>query len=238
MKLNLDNDFLSLLLDTKGAYIDSLSFNGKDVFFNREKIDYNGGLKDRGGCHVCMPQFSKAGNFDLPNHGFGRHIDWVIVELTRKRVLLEALNQQDGPYGNLMARLDYELLDNRFIATLILLNKGEEDLCVSPAFHPYYKLGDKESLTVNGNDISAREERFVNTDYMENINEVKINGFKLKVDNVNLPVFALWSDMARDYFCLEPTYNGPSFFEGSGYYSLKPEEEMIFSFSIEVEEQQ
>lgn len=233
MKLTLDNELLSILFDTKGGFIDRLTYKEEDVFFKRDKLDYNGTLKSRGGCHVCLPQFGSGGEFDLPSHGFGREVDWVVLDISRGRILLEAMIPC-GKYEKLGARLEYEIIENRFISTLVVINNGDEDLPIAPGFHPYFNLADEDFVILDGEKLDVKDPKYKETDYIENPKILELNGFKIEMDNMNLPVHALWTDLKGRYFCIEPTYNSTCFEKGEGFYILAAKEEMAFSYELKI----
>lgn len=229
MKYILENNLMSLAIDTEGAYIDSLKYKDTPIFFSKKEIDG----KVRGGSHICYPQFSSGGKTGLENHGFGRSKIWAVVDNSESHIVL-SLERQPGEYQGAIAKVYYRISGRNFIFKLVITNEANKDLIFSPALHPYFKLEEKDTVLINGKELDLESHELYETMYMENIECLETNKYIIKFENINLPIFALWTDNKEKYICIEPTYNSTSFARGEGFIKLKPGETQEFGITLNV----
>lgn len=231
--LELNNKLLHLEIDPQGAYITSFKAEDQDIFFPRTQLDYNGTRKNRGGSHVCLPQFGAAGKFNLKSHGFGREILWQVESQTEDNLTLLA-NKVAGEYEKLESRLSFALFDSALEIILSVKNNGEKSLAISPAFHPYFNVADQEEIKIDGKTIDITEDKFADSVYVNTPKLVETDLFNLELEYENLPVTVLWTDKKAAYFCIEPTYNSISFSKGEGYLTLGAGESATFKYKVSV----
>lgn len=231
--LELNNNFLQLEIDPQGAYITSFKAEDQDIFFPRTQLDYNGTSKNRGGSHVCLPQFGAAGEFNLKSHGFGREILWQVESQTEDNLTILA-SKVAGEYEELESRLSFALVNSELEIILSVKNNGENPLAVSPAFHPYFNVADQEEIKIDGETIDITEDKFADSVYVNSPKLVETELFSLELEYENLPVTVLWTDKKADYFCIEPTYNSISFSKGEGYLTLGAGESATFKYKVSV----
>lgn len=231
--LELNNNFLQLEIDPQGAYITSFKAEDQDIFFPRTQLDYNGTSKNRGGSHVCLPQFGAAGEFNLKNHGFGREILWQVESQTEDNLTLLA-SKVAGEYEELESRLSFALVNSELEIILSVKNNGEKSLAISPAFHPYFNVADQEEIKIDDVIIDITDDKFADSVYVNSPKLVETDLFSLELEYENLPVTVLWTDKKAAYFCIEPTYNSISFSKGEGYLTLAAGESATFKYKVSV----
>lgn len=224
------------LVNTGGAYIERLDYNGKNIIYPKTIININGKEKTRGGMHVCLPQFSNGDRKNLELHGFGRDCNWKVEENKKDSIILSLDNDvfdKYKEYESMSSSIEYKITENGFKTTLLVRNNGDKEIEICPAFHPYFCISDK-NIYVNDEKIDTSDEKYTDTDYKKGVRKIRTDIYELELENNNLNVFALWSDFADDYFCVEPTYNSVAFRDGVGTISLGRKEQREFSYSIRV----
>lgn len=199
-------------ISTQGAWIEQLTLDGKDIFYPKQEIVYpDGTKKDRGGCHVCLPNFGPDKSQNLAQHGFGRTAQWRVLSSREDSVELELVEAIDG-YKDVVFALKYELFNDALVCTLKAENKSPSSVRVEPGFHPYFsaapapiELG-KDRLDIESLSIPK---------VISNIKSstLSIGGSNYTVESENLSEWVLWTDRAGDYICVEPTFSGFSFLE-------------------------
>lgn len=194
-------------IDPQGAYVTRLvDQESTPILFERTEIND----KRRGGSHVCLPNFGPDASGVLAQHGFGRTSEW---QLTRDDDDVKELTMTpvEGEYANLQATLRY-VYDNdnsQFTMTLVVANTGESPFRVAPGFHPYFAVGD-EPVQLDGAQIDLT--RYAGTEYATGpTRELRIGNRAIRLHSEQLTTWALWTDLAGEYFCVEPTLCGPSF---------------------------
>lgn len=195
-----------------GAWVSELSVGSEQILFPRTDLkDADGGLKARGGMHVCLPNFGPGGESGLVQHGFGRTSTWSVIQQNESSVLLELTATDE--YAGLIAELEYSAERNLFVARLSLTNRGSTPLRVAPGFHPYFALEPSETtVTVNGELFKLSE--IAGTEYRR-ANSAKLLTAKrhITLTTENLSTWAIWTDQLGSYVCVEPTFGGNRFLE-------------------------
>lgn len=194
--------------DTNGGYlINYADENGDIIYPKRVFTTESGEQKNRGGCHVCLPNFGPGGDSGLDQHGYGRSSEWNIAESSDNQVVFSLDGQ--GSYADMPATLRYVLGDAGLAMELKLTNNSASQLPTGPAFHPYFITGDH--LVVDGEafDMTAYNDMLLSDEMDEKI--LNTNRRTIMLKSTNLPVWAQWSDRLGEYFCVEPTYGGYTF---------------------------
>lgn len=216
-------------VDPQGAYLTRLvDSKGMPILAPLTTIESTG--KKRGGCHVCMPYFGADVN-GRPQHGFGRDLEWHIEAGEYSTC---AYFEADVPgWEGFRAQLEYTPSHDRFTMKLTVFNGGVETLRVSPGFHPYFALT-SNTAEFDGAPLNANE--FGEASFVEGSTHVlKTDTHTVTLHSDELQTWALWSDRLGDYFCVEPTFRGPSHAAGIEPLDgelLAPGEERAYSFSI------
>ena len=197
------------LISTQGAWLTNLSDQYGDVLFPKRRItNANGETKDRGGCHVCLPNFGPGGDSGLPQHGFGRAMTWGIEEQSANMVRLKLFGGPVG-YTALESTLEYIVGDAQLTMGLSVRNKGTEQLRIAPAFHPYFATGN--DVSVNIDDKIHILDQLDLMSLIPDVRHITINQRTITLQSSGVTEWALWSDRLAPYVCVEPTVAGESF---------------------------
>ena len=201
------------LVSIDGGWLTNLSDDYGDVLFpKRSLVAADGSKKQRGGCHVCLPNFGPGGLSDQEQHGFGRQMVWEIGRQTQSEVTLE-LPHGDDEYPDLSSQITYALDGNSINITLKVTNNGSESARIAPGFHPYFATADGEGQ------VSIDDERIDVQDLEEAVfysgasKKLALQKRIITMHSDELTTWAAWSDQLGNYVCLEPTYAGNSFLE-------------------------
>lgn len=218
-------------IDTKGAFVISLVSSGRKILYPKSelKIDQNT-TKTRGGMHVCLPNFGRSRDQRLVNHGFGRELEWEIVDKTSKSLELKLAGGNEE-YLGLESIIRYELGEKYLKSSLTLSNVGTKGLPVAPGFHPYFSIAESDqTILLDGQRFKI--DKTGDTKFVSSVDKLKIGKFIYDFDVINLNKFAIWTDGLADYICVEPTENGDAFLQNSAT-TLDSQEfkQYIFKFS-------
>lgn len=202
----------SAVVDSFGAWVERLDTGQGPVFFPKQALTNSAGqAKTRGGMHVCLPNFGPGGDSGLDQHGFGRTLEWQVLEQSGTNVSLRL--RGPGGYKKLESTLFYTLADSSLEAKLIVTNTGEDSLRVAPGFHPYFQLDDSETAVLVNNKTyqlnSLAGTEFVSADRTV----LKTAKREITLSQKNLPSWAIWTDEMAKYVCVEPTAGGYRFLE-------------------------
>ena len=208
MNITLHTGTTTATITTSGAYITSLADEHGDVFYPLQQLTTSDGeRKTRGGCHVCLPNFGPGGASGLAQHGFGRTSQWQVVEHTSDRV--ELMLKGNGAYAGLESRLVYTVAERQLAMQLTLVNVGDDELLVAPAFHPYFAYDG--ALVLDGQPLAdltpLAETIFVNRSTRQLVTGLRT----ITLQSEGLPRWAVWTDELGSYLCVEPTHSGNSF---------------------------
>jgi galactose mutarotase-like enzyme len=222
-------------IDSTGAYLLELhdSF-GKPIVFPRTQL----GDKVRGGSHVCLPAFGPDASGKLPQHGYGREVEWDIVTSPDGRTVQCEHTQREGLYAGLQSRIMYQLdesVDSSVLqTTLSLFNQSIEPMPISPGFHPYFVV-DPADIQLNGQRIALDDfEPFKSYGRHQSMT-LETAGRTVTVSSPDIQDFIVWSDSRGEYLCIEPTL------AGSGFDYIAPRAEELlpagerrnFSYSVQ-----
>lgn len=233
--IELWNGTTKALIDPIGAWLTNLSDdNGAVLYPKRTLVNESGERKQRGGCHVCLPNFGPGGASGQPQHGFGREMIWNIVEAQSAFATLELVGGAAG-YEQLVSRLSYTLNPRSLEVLLHLNNTGEAPLRVAPGFHPYFVLNDdEEEVTLNSQ--SYLTDDLAGTELFPDVREMRLSlrRHAITISSDNLSTWAFWTDKLAEYVCVEPTFGGNTFLhEASEKEWLAPGEERTFAMTIQ-----
>lgn len=229
-------------VDPHGAYLTALrDKHGGDVLLPRQ-ITPEG--KTRGGSHVCLPNFGPGGATKLAQHGFGRQLDWNVVEAGNTHCVLRmpetaAPGSRSG-YETLQATIRYTYsqgaTDEQLMVRLNVRNsaqQGSEPMPIAPGFHPYFVAYDEAVL--DNRRLSL--EHLGGTKFIDGPTHVlETTKHQIVIHSNQLQRVAVWSgnDTERDYVCVEPTQSGPSFAESKTevMHMLSPGEQRDYEMVI------
>lgn len=233
MEIELWNGGAKAIIDPIGAWLTNLSDELGDILFPKRLLkSADGDAKQRGGCHVCLPNFGPGGDSGQPQHGYGREKTWEISDKTSDSVLL-SLASGEGDFEKMSAELSYQLKENALVMTLETTNNGETNLEVAPAFHPYFSLSpDENSVKVDNKPYELSE--LAGTEFIDGAShglETKSRAIVLTSDE--LKKWALWTDRLGAYVCVEPTESGYAFAENTAKKQLAPGERFLWKCVFE-----
>lgn len=208
MNITLHTGTTTATITTSGAYITSLADEHGDVFYPLQQLTTSDGeRKTRGGCHVCLPNFGPGGASGLAQHGFGRTSQWQVVEHTSDRV--ELILQGSDAYAGLESRLVYTVAKHWLAMQLTLVNVGDNELLVAPAFHPYFAYDG--ALVLDGQSLTDLTP-LADTIFVDGFTRQLATGRRtITLQSEGLPRWAVWTDELGSYLCVEPTHSGNSF---------------------------
>ena len=233
---------IKAVVNPAGAFVESLTAaDGTALLFARRDMP-NG--KNRGGIPVCAPVFGPGETVGLNQHGFARNVRWAIVEQTESQVKLTLDNPasqvKDLPplYAGCGMDLTIELLENGLRETLEIRNIGIEPFAANPAFHPYFPVHAGESAEHAGVLIDSREYQLSSAELAatQKINSVSSQAQLVAPHGIwtvtgdNLPYFAVWSEDAANFVCVEPTAGG--YLTDNPGEAVNPDETKLYSMTI------
>lgn len=207
---------IKAIIDTKGAWLTNLADEKGDILFPKRAFHLeDGNMKQRGGCHVCLPNFGPGGTHDQPQHGFGREVEWTAEDIGDNYLLL-ALKEGPGSYKELSSTLTYILEDSQLEIILDVSNNSKDDeLWVAPGLHPYFALqADEKAVRVNGETQSLGELAEVQFAPGE-AQHLELEKRTVTLMAENLPIWARWTDQLGQYVCVEPTLSGFAFLKNT-----------------------
>ena len=208
MNITLHTGTTTATITTSGAYITSLADEHGDVFYPLQQLTTSDGeRKTRGGCHVCLPNFGPGGASGLAQHGFGRTSQWQVVEHTSDWV--ELILKGSDAYAGLESRLVYTVAKHQLAMQLTLVNIGEDELLMAPAFHPYFAY---DGVPVLDGQPLADLTPLAETIFVDGVTRQLATGRRtITLQSEGLPRWAVWTDGLGPYLCVEPTHSGNSF---------------------------
>lgn len=231
--ITLTNGLAQATVSETGAWLESLTVNGRPLLFPKATLSSDSGeTRTRGGMHVCLPNFGPDLSGTLRQHGFGRESVWKVTERSASSVQL-FLSGGSAVYDKLESQLTYGLTPTSITARLTLHNQGSTALRVAPGFHPYFWLDESETAVAVNDQMyelaSLPDTTFVTCDNVE----LRTSLGHLTMHQENLPTWALWTDGLANYVCVEPTYGGYRFLEiPTPNEHLTPGAEKTFSITI------
>lgn len=236
-------------ISPEGAWVEKLSVANVDVLFPKQTVIINGSEKTRGGMHVCLPQFGPDdGQYSLPQHGFGREVEWVVTRRGDGSVSMHFDGNDEGRYGEktsypagLVADLVYAIEEDHegisLVTALTVFNAGSKDIPIAPGFHPYFQIdSDEEVAFPNGMKPGKPEDWVVPTFHtMSQEFEVSMGNKTILLASPDLQEYVVWSDSPDKYVCIEPTQFGDKIFNTSyGREMIKPDDQRQYVFSISI----
>lgn len=232
--IELWNGSTKALVSIDGGWLTNLSDDNGDILFPKRLLTApDGSKKQRGGCHVCLPNFGPGGLSDQSQHGFGRQMVWAVARQTQSTVTLELPNGDDE-YADLSSQLTYMLTEASITITLKLVNNGASELRIAPGFHPYFAVADGEGqVTIDGETVDVQD--LEGTLFSEGTSkQLALQKRTITMASDDLTTWAAWSDQLGNYVCLEPTYAGYAFLQDdpSDDQLLQPGQSRTFSASI------
>jgi galactose mutarotase-like enzyme len=211
-----------VIVSLKGATVISYIFNNVVVIFPQTLV----GSKIRGGIPICFPFFGSpkpkfAG--EISQHGWLRDQQFAPHREGENSVILRGfMNGQVKTTYPWAFLYDVEIsIEPKGTLALELcavrLNDGIDDLApVNPGFHPYFCNLGRKAVIINGDAWIAEEGPAKIVPAAEEI-LIDMGAAQVKMslggDFDEKSCFALWTDNAKKYFCVEPILTHPDDFD-------------------------
>lgn len=251
----------------RGALVTSMRVGTRELFYLQSATLDDASQNVRGGIPVLFPSpgkllddaFSWGGRTgaDLKQHGFGRTLDWKVVDAPPAGLTVEihsnVWTMPRFPW-QFRAQLDYRLELAKLTLRMRVDNLDSEPMPYALGFHPYFFVKDKNRLA-----ISTQA-----TQVFDNVKKelVPFTGFDLTQPEVDMhlldhgsascsielpdgahiqlhgsPEFSwwvVWTLEKKDYVCIEPwTAPGNALNTGERLMRLEPGASHVSEFSIE-----
>ncbi|MDD7305094.1 MAG: aldose epimerase [Peptoniphilaceae bacterium] len=229
--VNQDMPDMKATINTFGAYVETFTKANEPIFFPKVLTKIGKDLKQRGGMHPCLPNFSNDEIFGLPQHGFGRDVGWDVLSSGKDYVDLKYCGEDI--YKDVYFYINYRLEENKFITSLKVYNRSDKEVYLGPGFHPYFYCKD---LDVSIDNFTLDKDKLDDTIFLKS-DKVKFraNGKDYFISGDNVGLYAIWTDLKGDYVCIEPTYKGKVFAEDKkDIYKLCKDKEFSQEFVIEI----
>ena len=145
-RIELEADGASCVLETRGARIMSFKpAGGEEVIWQADPVQIDDPKWAHGGIPLCWPFFGVNGKGDF--HGTVRHEEFEVVSKTangKKSELVLARNE-----GKIRVEVTIRLRDTLKVE-LKTINASDTDYPFSAAFHPYFRVGERDQVEVGG----------------------------------------------------------------------------------------
>lgn len=233
MKKTLKSGNLELVVDSEGAYIDALKYNGIDILFAKRYILENGQEKVRGGSHPCFPHFGPAVKVNLPQHGFARNKNWKIINARENEIILKLENAHED-WKNVVATIVYTINSNEFETKLLVENNSDEAIYVTPGFHPYFAYADGNDIKLNGEKFELKED-LVDSYFIDEVRSFETTNYKINFETQNLNKFVLWTSFSGKFLCVEPSFNFKALEDDKELAKIESGKSMEFNYKIYIE---
>ena len=135
-------------VETLGARIVSYSVRGVELLWMPEDVSVNSNVWRHGGIALAWPWFGRLGAGDRHVHGYAWKSDFKISSRTAHSAVLTLTTES--------AALEYAIrLDGALVLELKTTNLSKFDLPVGMAFHPYFRVGERDVAVIEGFDVSC-----------------------------------------------------------------------------------
>ena len=228
----LEAEGLRASINPIGAYVESLvSADGSDLLHPRH---HNTNGKSRGGMHVCAPNFGSGYKVGLPQHGFGRDLEWETVSVSEDKtdVQLRLMNPAEqvpdlanSPFKNCIMMMNiglaHEGKKEMLEVVLVVDNGGDVPFTLTPGFHPYFPIDSRKpkiKVTKTARDEYELSDLADARGLTEPLNGSILFGngsHNISIKTINLGVPVIWTDSPDEYVCVEPTRAGAVTADGS-----------------------
>jgi len=144
-RIALANGTASCLVDTWGGRVLSCRMNGEEILWQEGPSARENGPWVHGGIPVAWPWFGRLGGGDGDIHGYAWKSEFRVRERTADRVVLSLETES--------ATLRYEIeLSDGLSLCAETTNRSGFPYPLSVAFHPYFRVGERDSVSVEGID--------------------------------------------------------------------------------------
>lgn len=222
--------FSKLEVDLSGGFLKTVydADNQPFIFFPQQLVDG----KQRGGSHVCLPNFGPDSSDRFAQHGYGRLSQWEAVEMRDSRVVLDLIPEDQAEYSKLKSTITYEIVDDSTLyLSLESLNNGDLPLRYAPALHPYFSISG--SVSLDGEKIDPQN--YLEAQFIEGaMHNLQSNLGEVNLES-NSDVWAVWSGHPDKYLCIEPSLAGNAFLDGENTPVIEPGQSQTIFLKVRLE---
>lgn len=238
----------SCTVDTVGARVVSYRVAGEEVLWRPEpSVAVDADVPwAHGGIPLAWPWFGRLGTGDAHIHGYAWRTPFAVTRRTATGVTLTLSTE--------MAELEYSVaLGSRLSLRLRTVNRSSHDFPLGQAFHPYFRVGERDAVRIDGVDrlpicVTNAVDRGVRFEgprptYAYRIHDGALNRV-LRIEALNSTGVNVWNpgaekncpgvipgDAWRRFVAVEPYAMGDNRF-----LVLRPGEETVLEMKVEVED--
>ena len=222
-------DVQATVAPTRGALVSSLRVGSKPVLYLDRPTFEDPGKNVRGGIPVLFPYAGKledgtlkVAGTQMGQHGFGRNRSWEVKEKKpwRLRVALVPEESDSRAYPfHFVAEQTCTILPRGIEIELCAFNGGEEQMPVSPGWHPYFNCPGTEKKNVQSSVPAIDHAQFGDDREFDFGIVAPPNGratFHIpELGSLTLSFspemrhLQFWSQPGKDFICIEP-FTGPN----------------------------
>lgn len=192
---------------------------------NRSEIFYQGSSLKRTGIPPLFPCWNESGTV-LRKHGFARDVEWKTKKLTDEEVIMTLDSRDikdilDKEYPKVFSvEINASSKKNIFLYSMIVENRGNEDMEIAPAIHPYFNISHSHKNQIKTEGIEGFDPAFFDWDAAPPDNDYPFSRhakiitpvWTLQIEDVTQsPVFkhmVVWSQPKTaddfNFICFEP----------------------------------
>jgi len=146
-RIALTNGTETCLVDTIGGRVLSYRVGGEELLWQGEPATRESGTWVHGGIPLAWPWFGRLGSGDADIHGYAWKSEFRVVERTAGKAVLSLETEA--------ASLRYEIeLSDGLSLCAETTNKSGFPYPMSVAFHPYFRVGERDRVSVEGIDAT------------------------------------------------------------------------------------
>lgn len=146
------------LIPSRGGLVTSFTVDGEELLFLDEATLVDLSKNVRGGVPLLFPFAGKApAGSPLPQHGFARRMAWEVTSAVsddataRVECVLRDDEQTRAAFPHAFeVRFSVSLFDGRLMLEWAIENRGATPMPLHFGIHPYFRVGDKAQVRVDG----------------------------------------------------------------------------------------
>jgi galactose mutarotase-like enzyme len=249
------DDVRATIAPARGALVSSLQVGDKQVlYFDRATFE-DPAKNVRGGIPVLFPYAGKLENgilkvagTQMGQHGFGRNRSWEIKEKKPWRVRMALVPEESDSTAypfHFFAEQTCTILPCGIEVELCVYNGGEEQMPVSPGWHPYFNCPGSEKKDVQSGVAAIDHTQFGDEREFDFGIVAPPNGrANFRIPELGLVTLSFspemrhlqfWSQPGKDFICIEP-FTGPNNTINTGRrIDIPPGQARTFWMKIELE---
>ncbi|MGC8663703.1 MAG: aldose 1-epimerase [Thermoplasmata archaeon] len=257
--LNLFDDQSKIIINTKGAYLQSYVIRNKNVILNGTEIQTRGGMallipfanRIKDGKYVWNGKTYKLKINQEGNaiHGFAKDKEFQVIERNDNSILLNTSIKDTGYPSNLLINVQYELKKKLYLE-IEIINEGKEKAPLLVGTHPYFIIDGEWEISPNKAKKCISRNKIPTGEFEDSIisygeyddcfyfpDNVIINSKYSKINLIkqNMDFIQIYTGI-KGSLAVEPMSGAPNSFNNKiGLKSLDPGNNEIFKICIDVE---